>query len=124
MPHHDIDVSLDSSNQVTVNPNSVPARSSHTVRWICKAGALRIIFKGTESPLNPPNLTVSAPSGDTGVLHLRRPSKKHFKYTAEVTPVGSGPYSLDPELVIADGGGGPKKKVAKASATKKKTKKK
>jgi hypothetical protein len=123
MPQHNIAVLLDAQNNVTVIPNSVPVKSSHTVRWLCLQGGLRIIFPGPESPLRSGLLVVSAPGGDTGVLPLRKPSKKRFKYTAEVSPLGGGVSSVDPDLVVEDGGGGGKKKTKAAKATVSKKKK-
>src|SRR5690242_16731401 len=119
MAHHDIVVTLDDLNQVTVTPNRQHALSSHTVRWVCCQGALRIIFPGPESPLQSGALIVSAPSGTTNKEPLRRPLKKTFKYTAEVTPPAGGPFSVDPDLVVDDGGGGPHKKAPDKYATQK-----
>ena len=122
MAHHDIAVMLDAANNVVVVPNSQRAHSTHSVSWLCVQGALRIIFPGPESPLKSGALIVSAASGTPTIKEkIRKPSKKRFKYTAEVTPALGGPFSVDPDLVVEDGGGGPKAKK-KASPPKKKKK--
>ena len=110
MATHDITVSLTPTNRVKVTPNSLNALSTHTVRWVCTDGALRIDFQGPESPLAS-GLTVAAAGGTTGNEALRKTSTKGpFKYRAEITPAVGGPFSKDPELIVDDGGGGPPQK--------------